>query len=146
VRHTFAALDLASGQLFHRLRDRKHSQEFLEFLRQLRRRFPTGRLHVVCDNFSPHRKATVLAWCTGHDIELVFTPTQASWLNWIESEFTALRYFTLDGSDYPSHTARSRHRRLHPLGQPARHTQATLRPRIQDPQTRLPTERCLTRH
>jgi hypothetical protein len=36
---------------------------------------------------------------------LVLTPTQASWLNWIESEFTALRYFTLDGSDYPSHAA-----------------------------------------
>ncbi len=35
----------------------------------------------------------------------MFTPTQASWLNWIESEFTALRYFTLDGSDYPSHAA-----------------------------------------
>jgi hypothetical protein len=35
----------------------------------------------------------------------VFTPTHASWLNWIESEFTALRYCTLDGSDYPSHAA-----------------------------------------
>lgn len=31
-------------------------------------------------------------------------PSNASWLNWIECEFTALRYFTLDGSDYPSHT------------------------------------------
>ena len=105
VRHMLAALDLASGQLFYRLRDRKRSQEFLAFLRQLRRRFPTGRLHVVCDNFSPHRKASVAAWCADHDVELVFTPTHASWLNWIESEFTALRYFTLDGSDYPSHTA-----------------------------------------
>jgi hypothetical protein len=35
----------------------------------------------------------------------VFTPSNASWLNWIEAEFTALRYFTLDGSDYPSHAA-----------------------------------------
>ena len=35
----------------------------------------------------------------------MFTPSNASWLNWIECEFTALRYFTLDGSDYPSHTA-----------------------------------------
>ena len=26
-------------------------------------------------------------------------------LNRIEAQFTALRYFTLDGSDYPSHTA-----------------------------------------
>src|SRR5690606_10532166 len=54
VRHMFAGLDLASGQLFYRLRDRKRWQEFLSFLRQLRVRFPTGRLHIVCDNFSPH--------------------------------------------------------------------------------------------
>jgi hypothetical protein len=100
-----AGLDLASGQLFYRLRDRKRWQEFLAFLRQLRTRFPRGRLHIICDNFSPHRKAEVADWCNDHDVELVFTPTYASWLNWIESEFTALRYFTLDGSDYPSHTA-----------------------------------------
>jgi transposase len=105
VRQMFAALDLASGQLFYRFRDRKRWPEFLAFLRQLRTRFPTGRLHVVCDNFSPHRTAEVSDWCTAHDIELVFTPTHASWLNWIEAEFTALRYFTLDGSDYPSHAA-----------------------------------------
>ena len=30
-------------------------------------------------------------------------PSNASWLNWIECEYTALRYFALDGSDYPSH-------------------------------------------
>lgn len=105
VRHMFGALDLASGQMFYRFRDPKRWQEFLAFLKQLRARFPTGRLHVVCDNFSPHRKAQVADWCAGHDVELVFTPTNASWLNWIECEFTALRYFTLDGSDYPSHTA-----------------------------------------
>ncbi|MFC7655184.1 transposase [Pseudonocardia benzenivorans] len=58
-------------------------------------------MHIICDNFSPHRKAEVADWCNDHDVELVFTPTYASWLNWIESEFTALRYFTLDGSDYP---------------------------------------------
>jgi transposase len=105
VRHMLAGLDLASGQLFYRLRDRKRWQEFLAFLRQLRRRFPTGRLYIVCDNFSPHRKAEVAAWCAGHNVELVFIPTNASWLNWIECEFSALRYCTLDGSDYPSHTA-----------------------------------------
>jgi transposase len=105
VRHMFAALDLASGQLFYRFRDRKRSQEFLAFLRQVRARFPTGQLYIVCDNFSPHRTAAVTTWCATHDVDLVFTPTNASWLNWIESEFTALRYFTLDGSDYPSHSA-----------------------------------------
>ena len=59
----------------------------------------------MCDNFSPHTKDEVRDWCTANLVDLVLTPTNASWLNWIECEFTALRYFTLDGSDYPSHAA-----------------------------------------
>jgi transposase len=105
VQHMFAALDLASGEMFYRIRDRKRWSEFLDFLRQIRRRFPTGRLYVVLDNYSPHKKAEVAAWCAANDVEPVYTPSNASWLNWIECEFTALRYFTLDGSDYPSHDA-----------------------------------------
>ena len=38
-----------------------------------------------------------------NDIELVFLPTYGSWLNWIEAEFAALRYFALNGTDYRSH-------------------------------------------
>lgn len=102
VRHMFGALDLATGRMLYRFRDRKRWQEFLGFLRQLRRRF-TGKLYVICDNFSPHKKIEVTSWCERHDVELVFTPSNASWLNWIESEFAALRYFTLDGSDYRDH-------------------------------------------
>ena len=105
VRHMLAALDLATGQMFYRFRDRKRWREFLAFLKQLRDRFPAGKLYVVCDNYGPHKKAEVVAWCQANHIEVVLTPSNASWLNWIESEFTALRYFTLDGSDYPSHTA-----------------------------------------
>ncbi|MET9315374.1 IS630 family transposase [Kribbella sp. NPDC003505] len=104
-RHMFAALDLATGQMFYRFRDRKRWREFLGFLKQLRDRFPAGKLYVVCDNYGPHKKAEVVDWCSTNRVELVFTPSNASWLNWIECEFTALRYFTLDGSDYPSHTA-----------------------------------------
>jgi hypothetical protein len=32
--------------------------------------------------------AEVTDWCTDHGIELVYTPSNASWLNWVESEFT----------------------------------------------------------
>ena len=31
------------------------------------------------------------------------TPTNSSWLNRIEAQFTALRYFALDGTDHASH-------------------------------------------
>ena len=105
VRHMFGGLDLASGQMFFRFRDRKRWQEFGDFARQLRRRFPAGKLYLVVDNFSPHKKDNVAVWCEQNDVELVFTPSNASWLNRIEAEFTHLRYFTLNGSDYPSHAA-----------------------------------------
>ncbi|RDI45347.1 hypothetical protein DFR68_113118 [Nocardia mexicana] len=36
-------------------------------------------------------------------MELVFLPTYSSWLNWIESEFAAPRYFALNGTDHRSH-------------------------------------------
>ncbi len=36
-------------------------------------------------------------------MELVFLPTNSSWLNWIEPEFPALRYFALHGTDHRTH-------------------------------------------
>ena len=103
VMHILAALDLATGRLFYRIRDRKRSTEFLEFLKVLRRRWPAEKLYLICDNFSPHRHPTVRAWCADNQVELVFLPTYGSWLNWIEAEFAALRYFALNGTDHRSH-------------------------------------------
>jgi transposase len=104
VMHMLAALDLATGKLFYRIRPRKRSTEFLDLLKALRARWPGEKLYVVCDNFSPHRHARVRDWCATHDVELVFLPTYGSWLNWIEAEFAALRYFALNGTDHRSHT------------------------------------------
>src|SRR3954447_22834585 len=84
--HMLAALDLATGKLLYRIRPRKRAIEFLDLLKALRARWPGEKLYVVCDNFSPHRHARVRAWCTTNEVELVFTPTYGSWLNWIEAE------------------------------------------------------------
>ncbi len=98
VRHMLAALDL-----YYRIRPRKRWREFLELLKGLRARWPGEKLYVVLDNFSPHKHAKVRTWAADHDIELVFLPTYGSWLNWIEAEFAALRYFALNGTDHRSH-------------------------------------------
>lgn len=58
---------------------------------------------MVLDNFSPHKHAEVRTWAADHNVELVFLPTYGSWLNWIESEFAALRYFALNGTDHRTH-------------------------------------------
>ncbi|MHA6623741.1 IS630 family transposase [Pseudonocardia sp. DLS-67] len=103
VMHMLAALDLSTGKLFYRIRERKRWIEFLDLLKGLRGRWPGEKLYVVCDNFSPHRHARVRDWCAANQVELVFLPTYGSWLNWIEAEFAALRYFALNGTDHRSH-------------------------------------------
>jgi transposase len=103
VRHMIAGLDLATGKFFYRIRDRKRWREFLSFLKSLRARWPGQKLYLVVDNFSPHKHPDVLAWAVANDVELVFLPTYASWLNWIEAHFAALRYFALNGTDHRSH-------------------------------------------
>jgi transposase len=103
VRHMIAALDLATGTMTYRIRDRKRWREFLAFLKLLRARWPGQKLYLVVDNFSPHKHPTVTSWAAANNVELVFLPTNASWLNWIESEFTALRYFALSGTDHRTH-------------------------------------------
>ncbi|WP_245007924.1 IS630 family transposase [Nocardia nova] len=103
VRQLFGALDLAAGQFYYRIRDRKRWTEFRAFLQTLRARWPGEKLYVILDNYSPHKRREVLDWCASENVELVFLPTYSSWLNWIESEFTALRYFALNGTDHRSH-------------------------------------------
>lgn len=103
VRHLLGALDLATGRIHYRIRDHKRWQEFLAFLKSLRARWPGQRLYVIVDNFGPHKKAEVRNWAGANDVELVLLPTYSSWLNWIESEFAALRYFALNGTDHRNH-------------------------------------------
>ncbi|MEU0662482.1 transposase [Streptomyces lavendulocolor] len=102
--HMLAALDLATGKLYYRIRPRKRRREFLDLLKALRARWPGRKLYVVLDNFFPHKHAEARAWTAGSDVQLVFLPTYGSWLNWIEAEFAALRYFALNGTDHRSHS------------------------------------------
>jgi transposase len=102
VRHLLAAHDPVSGRMYGHIRGAKTWREVRELLRSLRARF-SEHLVVVLDNFSPHHKAELRSWVVEHDIELVYLPTYASWLNLIECQFQALRRFSLNGSDYASH-------------------------------------------
>ena len=104
VRHFLAGYDLESGRLFGQFKKRKRWTEFLSFLKWLRRRYPKNEtLHVVLDNFSPHLKQQVHVWARQNRIKFYFTPSNASWLNRIEAQFTALRKFALQNSDFQSH-------------------------------------------
>jgi transposase len=104
VRHFLGAYDLEADRLFGMFTPAKTWVEFLGFLKWLRRKYrPTETLHIVMDNYGPHLKGEVLEWAKHHSIKFYLTPTNASWLNRIESQFTAMKKFALEDSDYRSH-------------------------------------------
>jgi transposase len=107
VRHLFAAYELGEDKLYGHIKPRKTRTRFLEFCHYLRSLYPAStRIAVICDNFSPHlttrTDTRVGTWATASNVEIAYTPTNSSWLNRIEAQFTALRYFTLDGTDHAS--------------------------------------------
>ncbi|QDL74415.1 IS630 family transposase [Streptomyces malaysiensis subsp. malaysiensis] len=110
VRHLFAAYDLGKDQIYGHIKKTKNRSKFLEFCCYLRSLHPAGtRIAIICDNYSPHlttnRCQRVGTWAAANNVEIAYTPTNSSWLNRIEAQFTALRYFALDGTDHPSHRA-----------------------------------------
>jgi transposase len=108
VRHLLAGYDLSTNKLYGHIKTRKGRTEFLAFARYLRSLHPIQvRIAIVCDNFSPHLSTRtddrVGRWAEANNVELAYVPFYGSWLNRIEPQFTALRYFTLNGTDHDSH-------------------------------------------
>ncbi|MEO5900791.1 MAG: helix-turn-helix domain-containing protein [Ilumatobacteraceae bacterium] len=86
----------------------KHRPAFLAFVKSLRSLHPVEiPIAIVLDNFGPHlstkKDQRVGKWAESNNVERAYTPTYSSWLNRIEAQFQALRYFALDGTDHASH-------------------------------------------
>jgi transposase len=95
VRHgtstLFAALEIATGQVTAACKARHRHQEFLAFLRQVARAYPTGELHLVMDNYAAHKHPAVRTWLAANPRVVVhFTPTHASWMNLVEVWFSII--------------------------------------------------------
>ena len=113
VRHLMAGYDLSTDRLYGHVVTKKGRTAFLAFGRYIRSLHPPEvRIAIVLDNFSPHlstkKNTRVGDWAEANNVELAYTPFYGSWLNRIEAQFTALRYFALDGTDHPSHHEQGR--------------------------------------
>ena len=104
VRHFLAYYDLETDRLYGRFTKRKTGKVFLSFLRWVRSRYPrTQTLHMVMDNYGTHIMDKIQAWALSNNVRIYLTPTNGSWLNRIESQFTALKKFAMKPSDYRDH-------------------------------------------
>jgi transposase len=101
VRYLVAALDVHADYLRARLRPTRNSASTLVFMQQIRLAYPRRlRLYWIQDNLSCHWTPAIRAWAAANNVELVPTPTYASFLNRIESHFGAIDEFVCKNADY----------------------------------------------
>jgi len=96
VRHgtttLFAALNVLDGTVLGRCMQRHRHQEFVRFLNTVEAAVPAGKLvHVILDNYATHKHPKVRAWLDRHERwTFHYTPTSGSWLNAVETFFSAM--------------------------------------------------------
>lgn len=99
----FAAYIPEREEVRYRTYLRRTSKEFIDFMGYLRRRYPERGLIFIQDNRSIHKAKSVweaLERLGG--VELMFLPTNAAWLNPLESIFSALQRGCLSGVRFTS--------------------------------------------
>ena len=98
-----AALSVHQGEITAKTVEKNNAGNFLQFLKELYRKYPRKHLHVIVDNLTVHKHKIVEEWISSKKrITLHFTPTYSSWLNQIEIWFNILTKDVLKGGVWKS--------------------------------------------
>jgi transposase len=101
TRYVFGAYDVHADRLRTRMRPRRRGSDMLAFMRQVRSCYPRRlRLYWIQDNLSANWTPEIRRFAQNSRIELVPTPTYASYLNPIECHFTPISQFVFGNADY----------------------------------------------
>jgi transposase len=102
IRYIFGALDVHRDRLYARMRPRRAGGDVLGFMRTIRLCYPARqRIYWIQDNLSANWTPDIRAFADANRMELVPTPTYASYLNRIESHFRPIQEFVFNNTDYP---------------------------------------------
>ncbi len=87
-----AIFEVETGEVYGQCYNRHTQYEFIEFLDKVRDKYPGKKLTIVLDNLSSYKTENLKEWLKKQngEVEFVFTPTHASWLNQIELWFKEL--------------------------------------------------------
>jgi hypothetical protein len=109
IRYFHGCYSLGDDQLRGVVRHRKGADHTLAALKSIRAARPGGcRLFVILDNLPASKTPVIRRWAQRENVELCFTPANASRANPVEAQFGPLRTFVMGGSDHPSHTVLAR--------------------------------------
>ncbi len=109
VRYFHGCYCVGDDRLWGVMRARKGADHTLAALKSVRAARPGGyRLFVILDNLSANKTPAIRRWAGRANVELCFTPVNASWANPIEAQFGPVRTFVMGGSDHRNHTMLAR--------------------------------------
>ena len=98
-----AALAVHKGTVTAKPIEKNNAENFLSFLKELYRKNPRKELHIITDNLSSHKHASVKKWVASkRRLHIHFTPTYSSWLNQIEIWFNILTKDVIKGGEWKS--------------------------------------------
>jgi transposase len=101
TRYVFGAFDVHADRLRVRLRPKRAGKDVLAFMRQIRLSYPPRqRIYWIQDNLSANWTPDIRTYAANNRIELVATPTYASYLNPVECHFSVLTQFVVTNADY----------------------------------------------
>ncbi len=101
VRYGYGAYDVGADRLRLRLRPRRRGRDVAGFMRQIRLCYPSGvTIYWIQDNLSANWTPEIREFAADNRIELVPTPTYASYLNPIECHFGPIAEFVVKNADY----------------------------------------------
>ena len=101
IRYVMGAYDVHDDRLRVRLRPRRRGSDNLAFMTQIRAAVPARRrIHWIQDNLSANWTPDIRAYAAANNIELVPTPTYASYLNPVECHFFPISEFVVNNADY----------------------------------------------
>jgi transposase len=106
----YAALEVATGKVTHKMTETHTAVDFLGFMQKVVRNYPAQQLHVILDNSSAHGTEAVRAWLAENpQVHFHYTPTSASWLNQVEGFFGVLGKQSLSRTDFYAKRALREH-------------------------------------
>src|SRR5487761_2605851 len=109
IRYFHGCYSIGDDQLWGVTREHKGADHTLAALKSIRAARPDGyRLFVILDNLAANKTPAIRRWAGRANVELCFTPVNASWANPIEAQFGPIRASVLGGSDHPNHTVLAR--------------------------------------
>jgi transposase len=101
VRYVMGAYDVHDDRLRVRLRPRRRGSDNLAFMAQIRGAIAARRrIYWIQDNLSANWTPDIRAFAAANKIELVPTPTYASYLNPFEFHFFPIAEFVVNNADY----------------------------------------------